>query len=98
MDWKDADSADFVLRWAENSHVDAVAESVKASAEEAGRRAKEAYWDEANDNGIGFDQNPYRRERENNVRRIDEANEKVVRWRGVLDFLRKRICNLIENK
>lgn len=96
-EWTDADSANFILEWVEEKYADALAESVKAGAEEAGRVTMEKFWDEKNpDDGIGFSQNPYRNDKERNLKRINSSSNNFIAFRKILDFVRNRICNLIE--
>ncbi len=96
-DWSDADSANFVLEWAEEKYANALAESVKAEAEEVGRAA-EKFWDEKNpDDGVGgFSRNPYRDERERNLKRITNSYENFQGYGKILDFVRVSICNLLK--
>jgi hypothetical protein len=95
MDWKDSDSAKYLLKWADDNHTEALLVHAKAEANEVGRKARERYWEEENKDVIGF--NPYRgNEEERNLKAIERAYDEVVVRKKILVFLRERICNLVE--
>jgi len=95
--WTNADSAKAVLEWAEKGYTEAVSIHAKRQTEEVGRQAMEKYWNEKDlDNGVGsFGTNPYQ-ERERHSRQINEALNNAVQWKATLDFVRDRICEMIE--
>lgn len=97
LKWNNSDSAKFILEWAEGNYANSLAESIKAEAEEVGRKSKEDFWDTYNPNdGIGgFSQNPYRGDEERNLKRIEKAHEDFHGYEKILAFIRTKICNLI---
>ena len=99
MEWTDKNSAIEVLKWAERSNIKARCEYTRAHTEEVGRIVMKKYWDENNPNdGVGCpSSNPYQKNH-NADAHITKVNEEAVIWEKVSEFVRNRICNLIEEE
>ena len=97
---KDSECAKKVLDWAVREAVIASTDYQKAQCEEAARQAAEKMWNDYNpdDGAGGFSQNPYDREKEWNLKKIEYAAKASTEAHAVLEFVKHRICNLVKEE
>ena len=86
-----------VLDWAIRNVVEASTNYTMAECEESARKAGEITWKEYNpDDGVGsFSTNPYSRNKEYNLKRIESFAKNATEAHEVLNFVKDKICQLI---
>jgi len=87
-----------VLDWAVREAVRASTEEQKSRCNEEARKAASKLWKEYNPNdGVGgFGCNPYEREQEYNLKRIDGDAKTAREAHEVLNFVKNKICVLLD--
>ena len=95
---KESECAQRILDWAIREAIKATTDYQQSRCNEESRQSASKLWKEFNpEDGVGsFSQNPYEREKDYNIKRIEKDAETAKNAHEVLEFAKKKICNLID--